>query len=65
MDFVNINPGLKTHMRQAFTITMQNRIFFLTHDASNDMIIWNMFMDDFAMKEKIEKILKNYLTNQQ
>jgi hypothetical protein len=64
MDFVNINPGLKTGLRQAFTITMQSRIFFLTYDAGIDTIIWNMFMDDFAMKEKIEEILKNYLTNQ-
>ena len=64
MDFVNINPGLKTGLRQAFTITIQNSIFFLTYDAGTDAIIWNMFVDDFAVKEKIEKILRNYLTNQ-
>ncbi len=64
MDFVNINPGLKTGLRQAFTITMLGRIFFLTHDASNDTIIWNMFMDDDTMKQKIEETLKSYLTNQ-
>jgi len=64
MDFVNINPGLKTGLRQAFTITIQNQIFFLTHDAGTDTIIWNMFMDDYAQKEKIEKILRNHLTNQ-
>ena len=64
MDFVNINPGLKTGLRQAFTITVANQIFFLTHDAGNDNIIWNMFVDDLATKEKVEKILKNYLTNQ-
>ena len=64
MDFVNINPGTKTGLRQTFTITMQNSIFFLTYDAGIDTIIWNMFIDDFAMKEKIEEILKKYLTNQ-
>ncbi len=64
MDFVNINPGLKTGMRQAFTITMESQIFFLTHDASNGTIIWNMFMDDSEMRQKVEEILKSYLTNQ-
>ena len=64
MDFVNINPGLKTGLRQAFTITVADQIFFLTHDAANDTIIWNMFVDDARQKEKIEKILKNHLTNQ-
>ena len=64
MDFVNINAGLKTGLRQTFTITMTNKIFFLTYDNGTDVIIWNMFVDDAEMKEKIEKILKNYLTNQ-
>jgi hypothetical protein len=64
MDFVNINPGLKTNLRQAFTITVAGQIFFLTHDDSNDTITWNMFIDDFVMKEKVEEILKSYLTNQ-
>ena len=64
MDFVNINPGLKTGLRQAFTITTGGQIFFLTHDASNDTIAWNMFLDDDITKQKIEEILKSYLTNQ-
>ncbi len=64
MDFININPGLKNGLRQAFTITTQNQIFFLTYDASRDAIIWNMFMDDDATKQKIEETLKSYLTNQ-
>jgi len=64
MDFVNINPGLKTGLRQAFTITVGRRIFFLTHDVGNDTITWNMFVEDFAVKEEVEKILRDHLTNQ-
>lgn len=63
MDFVNINPGLKTGLRQAFTITVAGRIFFLTYDESRGSIGWNMFMDDLELKANIEEILKNYLTN--
>jgi len=64
MDLVNINPGLKTGLRQAFTITAFGRIFFLTHDERFDSIEWNMFMDDDATRQEIEEILKSYLTNQ-
>ena len=64
MDFININPGLKTGLRQAFTIMMRQRVFFLTHDAFNDSITWNMFMDDDTLRQEVEEILKNYLTNQ-
>lgn len=64
MNYVNINPGLKTGLRQAFTITVAGRIFFLTHDTFTGAIEWNMFMDDLELKADIEKILKNYLTNQ-
>jgi len=64
MDFVNINPGLKTGLRQAFTITTGGHIFFLMYDGRNDSIIWNMFVDDYTLKQEIEEILKNYLMNQ-
>ena len=64
MDFVNINPGLKTGLRQTFTITTGGRIFFLTYDGRNDSISWNMFMDDYILQREIEEMLKNYLTNQ-
>ena len=64
MDFVNINPGLKTDLRQAFTITYAGRVFFLTYYVPSDAIEWNMFIDDSSLKEKVEEILKNYLTNQ-
>jgi len=64
MDFVNINPGIKAGLRQAFTITVAGQIFFLTHYAPNDKIEWNMFIDDDAMRQRVEEILKSYLTNQ-
>jgi len=64
MNYVSINPGLRTAMKQAFTITESGRIFFLTHNLHTDQIEWNMFIDDSVLKERIEKILKNYLTNQ-
>jgi len=64
MGYISINPGLKTAMKQAFTITTSSRIFFLTYDESRDAIEWNMFMDDLVLKVDIEKILKDYLTNQ-
>ena len=64
MDFVNINPGPKTHLRQTFTITKGAQIFFLTYDASCDSIIWNMVLDDYILKREIEDLLKKHLTNQ-
>ena len=64
MNFTNINPGLKTGWKQAFTITESGRIFFLTLNLVTGAIEWNMFMDNSVEKERIEKILKNYLTNQ-
>jgi len=64
MNFTNINPGLKTGWKQAFTITAFGRLFFLTHCEFSDKIEWNMFMDDQDLKADVEKILKNYLTNQ-
>jgi hypothetical protein len=60
---VNINPGLKSGLRQPYTIMMEGRIFFLTQDESSGAIDWNMFMDDDGTREKVEQILKNYLTN--
>ena len=60
---VNINPGIKTGLRQPYTIVAFSRIFFLTHDESRDVIAWTMFVDPDT-KEKVEEILKNYLTNQ-
>ena len=64
MEFFNINPGLKTRSRQAFTITFENRVFFLTYNERNNTIEWNMFIDDDETKQKVEKILRSYLTNQ-
>lgn len=65
MNYTNINPGLKIGMKQSFTITVfdPRNIYFLTHDSQFDKITWNMFVVDIAEKEKIEKILRNYLTN--
>ena len=64
MDYVSINPGLRTVMKQAFTITESGHIFFLTHNLATGDIEWNMFIDDLVLKARIEKILKDYLTNQ-
>jgi len=61
---MNINPGIKSGLRQPFTITVAGQTFFLTHDESRGVIEWNMFIDDEHMKAYVEKILKNYLTNQ-
>jgi hypothetical protein len=63
MNLVNINPGLRSGMRQPFTIMTDGQIFFLTHNESSGQIEWNMFMDDPDTKLKIEKILRDYLTN--
>ena len=62
MEYTNINPGLKTDMRQAYTITMSGQIFFVTHNERYDTIEWNMYSDDDT-KQKVEKILRIYLTN--
>ena len=64
MDYVSINPGLRTTMKQVFTITESGHIFFLTHNLITGVIEWNMLMGDLVLKARIEKILKNYLTNQ-
>jgi len=64
MDYVSINPGLRTTMKQAFTITGFGRIFFLTLNIATGAVEWNMSMDNTVEKERIEKILKDYLTNQ-
>jgi len=63
MEYTNINPGLKTNLRQAFTITMGGRIFFVTHNERYDTIEWNMYADDHT-KQEVEKTLRIYLTNQ-
>ena len=49
-------------MRQAYTITMSGQIFFVTHNERYDTIEWNMYSDDDT-KQKVEKILRIYLTN--
>ena len=64
MDYISINPGLRTAMKQTFTITESGRIFFLTLNLATGAVEWNMFMDDIVEKERIEKTLKDYLTNQ-
>lgn len=64
MELTNINPGIKIGMKQSFTIMTSGRIFFLTHDEVFDRIEWDMLMDDSELSEKVEKILRNYLTNQ-
>ena len=64
MNFFNINPGLETDLRKAYTITFENRIFFLSHNKTNNSIEWNMFIEDDELKKEVEKILINYLTNQ-
>jgi len=64
MNYVNINPGIKTGLRQPYTITMGGQIFFLTYDESRDTITWNQFIDDDILKQDVEKTLKTYLTNQ-
>lgn len=63
MSYVNINPGIKTGTNQPYTIILDGRIFFLTHDEQYDTISWNMFMDDPGLKQKVEESLKSYLTN--
>jgi len=63
MDYASINPGLKIDVRQAFTITMLGCVFFVSHNEMTDDIEWNMFMDDSITKEKVEKVLRSYLTN--
>jgi len=62
MEYTNINPGLKTDMRQAYTITMSGQIFFVTHNERYDTIEWNMYSSDDT-KQKVEKTLRIYLTN--
>lgn len=64
LSLVNINPGLKTGSKQAFTIMAGGRTFFVTYNDYNDQIEWNMYIDDTATKTEVEKILRNYLTNQ-
>jgi len=64
MNFFNINPGLETHLKKAYTITFENHVFFLSHNKINNTIEWNMYIDDDELKEEVEKILINYLTNQ-
>ncbi len=63
MDLININPGLKRGLIQPFTITMGQRIFFLSYDEQSNRILWNMFIEDAEIKKKIEDSLRNYLTN--
>ena len=50
-------------MRQAYTITMSGQIFFVTHNERYDTIEWNMRAEE-DVKEKVEKTLRIYLTNQ-
>ena len=64
MSAANINPGIKIGLKQPYTIMHEGRIFFCSHDQGTNEISWNMFMDDPELKEKLEKILKSYLTKQ-
>ena len=64
MDFVSINPGIKTGSRQPYTMMTANRIFFLTYDEATDQISWNMLLDDGEIKDYVEKVLRDHLTNQ-
>jgi hypothetical protein len=60
---ITIRGGLKRGQSQPYTITIEEKIFFITHNEDRNTIEYNCFVDDDDFKNKLKEILKNYLTN--
>jgi hypothetical protein len=59
---ITIRAGLKRGQSQPYTITIDNSIFFITHNEERNTVEYNCFADD-DIKNDLKEILKNYLTN--
>jgi hypothetical protein len=60
---VMINPGLEHNDILPFTITFNDKIFFLSYNRNTDMISFNCFVDEDAVRIFLQKIVRDYLTN--
>jgi hypothetical protein len=60
---ITIRAGVKRNQSQPYTITIEDRIFFITHNEDRNTVEYNCFVDDDDLKNELKKILKSYLTN--